>query len=62
MGEDLFWKKVEKTHSQKRLNFRVGFKLAHFLMSDFLVFFIHNSLQIHQIINVWGAFKNSVTR
>ena len=52
-------KKVEKTRHQKRLNFRVGLKLAYFLMSDFSVFFVHNSLQNHQILNVGGVLKNS---
>ena len=49
-------KKVEKSHSQKRLNFRVGSKW-HIFQHLFFWFFVHNSLQNHQIINVRGCFE-----
>jgi len=51
-------KKVEKSHLQKRLNFRVGSKWHIFCCLIFW-FFVHNSLQNHQITKVGGVLKNS---
>ena len=41
-------KKVEKSHSQKRLNLRVGSKW-HIFQHLFFWFFVHNFLQNHQM-------------
>ena len=51
-------KKIEKSHPEKRLNFRVGSKWHIFRCLIFLVF-VHNSLQNQKITKVGGVLKNS---
>ena len=52
-------KKVEKYCPQKRLNFRVGLKLAYFLMSDFFAFLSITPFKTIKLLMLGGVLKNS---